>query len=691
MENYKISDRAIPSDNSNSVVFMRRLVLPLVLVTFGCLLSCTAKIDKSQNSEALYRIAVGDKYGFIDENGKIIIDPSFDDAYTMFTEGVCFARAGNRRGLIDRSGSFVREYPDSISYVSNFIQGFATVAVDRSEWCLIYPDGTIIRHSLPNEGIINRDGIIVVSPQHHKTNINVDGDSIYFCLEGGNDDNNWFMASKNGSMIGEPCDSILVGFKHGLCAIKRYGKWGYMDPDGNLAIPLKYDNAQIFTEDGLARVIQDGKYMYINTSGEEVLTVEKGLPGFKDDRAIAIKDGKVVEGPKIRALEKQENGKTVRYYYDMHGKLIWKDTPKINSPIPPVKNRQNFINYIDDKLSELDPIEGIYYVTIKDYYQDRDDPSLVGLNNSESEFYAVIKNEEEDGYIAYRLDESNRHWVNKFVTVGNSNTYAIMKVNPDSEYSSEGRITIDNYSQFDFQLDRGHNNWYNWFVTYEFIKDYPPIEEIEKIMKVDWTGSGFAIADGYIATNYHVTSGAKTIRIKGVNGNMKEAYNGYVVASDKEHDLSIIKIVDKDFSGFGAIPYPVGKTTVEMGDDIFVLGYPMTSTMGEEVKLTEGIISSMSGHKGDESMYQISAAVQPGNSGGPLFNSKGSVIGIVCGKHSDAENVNYAVKVSYLYSLVNSSDQRIEIPADNHIKGKKLSSKVKKIRNYVYCIECSSR
>ena len=283
------------------------------------------------------------------------------------------------------------------------------------------------------------------------------------------------------------------------------------------------------------------------------------------------------------------------------------------------------------------------------------------------------------------------HWVNKFVRIGETNDYAILKLDKDNDYSSEGRVTLEDPSQFEFRLEQGHNVWNNFFVTYEFIRDYPPISEYEKIQKAEWSGTGFAIADGYVVTNYHVTKGAKSIRIKGINGDMSESYKSFVVASDKEHDISIIKVVDKDFEGFGTIPYNIGKVTVDVGDDVFVLGYPMTATMGEEIKLTDGKISAASGYKGDESMYQISAPVQQGNSGGPLFNSDGTVIGIVCAKHADAENANYAIKVSYLYSLVNGSDLGIKMPDNNKLKTKTLSKIVKQVEPFVYLIECSSR
>ena len=252
-------------------------------------------------------------------------------------------------------------------------------------------------------------------------------------------------------------------------------------------------------------------------------------------------------------------------------------------------------------------------------------------------------------------------------------------------------MILEDPTHFEYRLEKGHNYSYNFFTIFEYIRDYPSAAVYEKIQKAEWTGTGFAIADGYIATNYHVTSGAKTIHVKGINGNMKESYKGYVVASDKEHDISIIKIVDKKFEDFGSIPYNINQSPIDVGDDIFVLGYPMTETMGEEIKLTKGIISAKSGYKGSDDMYQISAAVQPGNSGSPLFNSDGTIIGIINATHGNADNANYAIKISYLNSLVHSSNLGIEINKNNKIHARRLSKKVKKIKNYVYLIECSSR
>lgn len=727
--------------------------------------------------ETYYKITVNDKVGFIDANGKIKIEPQFDEAYDIFTEDVCYAKIGNRKGLIDVEGNFIVEFADTVTKVNNFINGFAR-----------YHCG------FRNIGIINKNGKVIIPAIYRDVSINVDADSMYFCINSGNvDKSDWFMADKRGNTIGVRCDSINDGFKNGLCPVKIDKKWGYMNTSGEMIIPPQYDYVEPFADNNLASVKKEDNYFFIDKTGTQVLKYDYIFSGFSKNRAsvlidgekclinkrgeiicdinadkiysfrddnyaLTIKDGKASlidtlgnivltseyeyigtfhngiaevkneyeyeykcgfiditgkeiipprdftfnisildeNGSPLRAVftfELIEDNLQVCYtYYDIKGNMIWQDIlTSIKKSIPDHPERNDFVEYYDSRLGELDPIEGIYYVTNNNYYQDRDNLNSIGLNDTESKFYAIAKSSDENTYIAHCIDGSNKVWVNKFVKIGDTNNYAIMKIDEDNDYSSEGRVAVDSPAEFNFRLEQGHNNWYNFFVTYEFVRDYPPMSEYEKILKAEWTGSGFAIADGYIATNYHVTSGANTILVRGINGDMNNRLKGYVVASDKEHDISIIKIVDKDFESFGKIPYVVGKALVDVGDNIFVLGYPMTDTMGEEVKLTDGIISAGSGYKGDVSMYQISAAVQPGNSGGPVFNSDGNVIGIVCGKHSNAENANYAIKTSYLYSLLNCANIGIVPTGENNVKDKELSKKVEQLKNYVYIIECSSR
>ncbi|MBD5362659.1 MAG: trypsin-like peptidase domain-containing protein [Bacteroides sp.] len=209
-------------------------------------------------------------------------------------------------------------------------------------------------------------------------------------------------------------------------------------------------------------------------------------------------------------------------------------------------------------------------------------------------------------------------------------------------------------------------------------------------ISTEWSGTGFALKDGYIVTNYHVIDEAKKITVKGINGNFSTSFNAIVVATDKGNDLALLRISDSSFTSFGTIPYSISATTSEVGEDIYVLGYPLTASMGDEIKLTTGVISSKSGFQGDVALYQISAPIQPGNSGGPLFDKKGNVIGVVSAKHTGAENVGYAIKTMYLRNLVESCANSSIIPNANKVSTLPLTGKVKSEKNFVFFIKCSS-
>jgi len=206
-----------------------------------------------------------------------------------------------------------------------------------------------------------------------------------------------------------------------------------------------------------------------------------------------------------------------------------------------------------------------------------------------------------------------------------------------------------------------------------------------------WTGTGFALADGYLVTNYHVAGEATEIQIKGVNGDINTGYKAELVASDKVNDIAIVRIVDANFKGFGNIPYSISSSMADVGVDVFVLGYPLTQALGNEIKLTNGIVSSRTGYQGNIATYQISAPIQPGNSGGPMFDSKGNVIGVVVAGVPGAENVGYAIKTTYLKILIESAGLNIKFPANNTLSALSLAEKVKRVKNFVFYIECSNK
>ena len=224
-----------------------------------------------------------------------------------------------------------------------------------------------------------------------------------------------------------------------------------------------------------------------------------------------------------------------------------------------------------------------------------------------------------------------------------------------------------------------------------YLKMYPISNNIgNPSLSQEWSGTGFALNSGYVVTNYHVIDNAKSIYIQGVKGNFANKYKATVIATDKYNDLALLQIADGGFNGFGSIPYNVKTSVSDVGEEVFVLGYPLTSTMGDEIKLTTGVISSKTGFQGDVSLYQISAPIQPGNSGGPLFDNRGNLIGIVNAKHKGAENVGYAIKTSYLNNLIESSISTSILPNNNQIAGLPLTGKVKNLKNYVFMITCSN-
>jgi len=202
------------------------------------------------------------------------------------------------------------------------------------------------------------------------------------------------------------------------------------------------------------------------------------------------------------------------------------------------------------------------------------------------------------------------------------------------------------------------------------------------------SGTGFLISNnGYITTCYHVIEGASEIKVKGVNNDFYKKYNAKVVAIDKLNDLAILKI---DCRLETSVKYAIKWDASEVGQEVYTLGYPLKTTMGEEIKLTNGIISSKSGFQGDITTYQITAPVQPGNSGGPLFDKNGYVIGVISAKHIGAENAGYAVKTNILRNLIQSTSHSIILPPSNQLSGKSLTEQVKLARKDVLIIEVNS-
>ena len=202
------------------------------------------------------------------------------------------------------------------------------------------------------------------------------------------------------------------------------------------------------------------------------------------------------------------------------------------------------------------------------------------------------------------------------------------------------------------------------------------------------SGSGIIIsANGVIATNYHVIENAKGIDILINRNGQVETYNAKVLISDKTNDLSLLKISSTNFTKFTTLPYSINTKLLDIGTSVFTLGYPMSNVLGEDVKLTDGLISSKTGYQGDLTTYQISAPIQPGSSGGPLFDKNGNLVGITNAGIPNADNVGYAIKISYLTNLIDAAPETIIIPKSNTISQLTLTEKVKRLSPWVVLIK----
>ncbi|MFT5646380.1 MAG: S1-C subfamily serine protease [Aureispira sp.] len=250
-------------------------------------------------------------------------------------------------------------------------------------------------------------------------------------------------------------------------------------------------------------------------------------------------------------------------------------------------------------------------------------------------------------------------------------------------------IEQENYAYFREYFETRKKITYKVLEVEEDI--HKPIGKLEQSSaQREKQGTGFLINNaGYVVTNFHVIDGAKEITVKGIKGDYNTPFKLDVVAVDRQLDLALLKINTKLIT-FETPPYSIGKSkTLDQASDIFALGYPMKSTMGNEIKVTTGIINSTSGFKGSISEFQISASVQPGNSGGPLLDKDGNIVGVVSAKikSKEVDNVGYAIKSDYLtFFLEQIGDIEFKKEAEQ-LEETDLSTKVKQISNFVYIIE----
>lgn len=306
---------------------------------------------------------------------------------------------------------------------------------------------------------------------------------------------------------------------------------------------------------------------------------------------------------------------------------------------------------------------------------------------------------------------------NSFSIYLNEQLVGSINQNENLEYKvySEGRISVTliiNSSRVTKTIDVSNNNTYYFEISnlngkYELVDEETGMGYLSKVTntvkageskrqplipkssEIENTSQGtcFLISsNGYLITNYHVIENAKEITVKGIDGDFVTKYGASVVGSDPSNDLALLKIGNKNVK-FNNPPFALRSSGVAQAEKVYALGFPAAEAMGQEVKITEGIISSKSGIGNDISKFQISAAVNHGNSGGPLIDEQGNLIGVIFAKSTIAESAGYAVKASYLETFLRNVDG-FEIPnLTNTIKDKPLTDKVAELKNFIFIVE----
>jgi serine protease Do len=176
-------------------------------------------------------------------------------------------------------------------------------------------------------------------------------------------------------------------------------------------------------------------------------------------------------------------------------------------------------------------------------------------------------------------------------------------------------------------------------------------------------GTGFVVAPDLIATNYHVVEGGSAWEIAFPTTGTKLRLA--LVVADKANDLALLRVIDnpiQDLKPLAIVP----SRGARLGEELYTVGFPLSGLLSGGHKVATGVLSATAGIEDDPRLFQITVPTQPGNSGGPIFNSRGEVVGVLASTLSVEflyratqhipQNVNFAIKSDYLILLMNQSD-----------------------------------
>jgi len=203
-------------------------------------------------------------------------------------------------------------------------------------------------------------------------------------------------------------------------------------------------------------------------------------------------------------------------------------------------------------------------------------------------------------------------------------------------------------------------------------------------------GTGFLIdARGYLLTNAHVVKGGRNIEVQNNEG----SYKVRLVYINDTTDLAVLKIEDNLFKA-PAIPYGISRTGMELGEEVFTLGYPRS-----EIVYGKGYMSAKTGYDGDTLTYQITVPANPGNSGTPVLNNNGEVVGIIRGSQHNLQGFVFAIRTKNIFQALtamkndtallksDSAISRVRLPLVSSIKGLDREHRIQKIQDCIFIVK----
>ena len=216
-----------------------------------------------------------------------------------------------------------------------------------------------------------------------------------------------------------------------------------------------------------------------------------------------------------------------------------------------------------------------------------------------------------------------------------------------------------------------------------------PSESAKTVQKA--SGTGFYVSqDGYIVTAAHVVENCEKLRAIDSEGRVVPIESARFMKSD---DLALLKSgsAPKSFASFPS------SARINQGEAVVAYGYPLAGLLSSGGNVSNGLVAALSGVGNDARHMQISAPVQPGNSGGPLVDSKGMVVGVVVAKLNALavakatadipQNINFAIKASSVINLLEANS--VKYRTENSPRNVSMEALTKRLRAYTLKIECN--